>query len=77
MPVVGVKPRFQATVSARQRRNIDLRERDVMETAFAGGGILSRSGDPADRDAAASRSAAGPAATRPAPGIPGVRRTGS
>ena len=76
MPVVSVKPRFQATVPGRQRRNIDLREGDITEATFAGGGILSRPGDPVDRDAAASRIGGGLAATRSAPRGPGRSKDG-
>ncbi len=76
MPVVSVKARFQATVPGRQRRNIDLREGDITEATFAGGGILSRPGDPVDRDAAANRIAPGLAATRSAPRGPGRSKDG-
>ena len=58
MPFVTVKPKFQVTIPARLRRDIDLREGDIMEATLVGDGILFRPKEVVDRDAAADRIAA-------------------
>lgn len=63
MPLVTVKPKFQVTIPARLRRDIDLHEGDVMEATIVGDGILLRPMDVVDRNAAADRIAATFAAT--------------
>lgn len=63
MPLVTVKPKFQVTIPARLRRDINLHEGDVMEATVVGDGILLRPMDVVDRNAAADRIAATFAAT--------------
>ena len=65
MPLVTVKPKFQVTIPARLRRDINLHEGDVMEATIVGDGILLRPMDVVDRNAAADRIAATFAATKP------------
>ena len=65
MPLVTVKPKFQVTIPARLRRDINLHEGDVMEATIVGDGILLRPMDVVDRNAAADRIAAAFAATKP------------
>ena len=67
MPFVTVKPKFQVTIPAKLRRDIDLREGDIMEATLVGDGILFRPKEVVDRDAAANRIAATFAAARPSP----------
>ncbi|MDE0060311.1 MAG: AbrB/MazE/SpoVT family DNA-binding domain-containing protein [Defluviicoccus sp.] len=67
MPLVTVKPKFQVTIPAKLRRNIDLREGDIMEATLVGDGILFRPKEVVDRDAAADRIAAKFGATRTSP----------
>ena len=61
MPLVTVKPKFQVTIPARLRGDINLHEGDVMEATIVGGGILLRPADGVNRNAAAF------AATAPSP----------
>ena len=63
MPVVTVKPKFRVTIPAKLRRDINLREGDVMEVTGVGDGILLRPAGVVDRIAAADRIAAQLAAT--------------
>ena len=65
MPLVTVKPKFQVTIPARLRRDINLHEGDVMEATIVGDGILLRPMDVVDRNAAADRIAATFAAAEP------------
>ena len=58
MPLVTVKPKFQVTIPAKLRRNINLREGDVMKATLVGDGILFSPKDVVDRAAAADRIAA-------------------
>ena len=58
MPFVTVKPKFQVTIPAKLRRDIDLHEGDIMEATITGKGILLRPMDVVDRNAAADRIAA-------------------
>ena len=58
MSLITVKPKFQVTIPAKLRRDIDLREGDVMEASILDGGILLRPMEVVDRDAAADRIAA-------------------
>ena len=64
MPFVTVKPKFQVTIPAKLRRDIDLREGDIMEAALVADGILFRLKEVVDRKAAADRIAAKLAATQ-------------
>ncbi len=65
MPFVTVKPKFQVTIPAGLRKDIDLREGDLMEATLVGDGILLRPKEVVDRKAAADRIAATLAAARP------------
>ena len=65
MPLVTVKPKFQVTIPARLRRDINLHEGDVMEATVVGDGIHLRPMDVVDRNAAADRIAATFAAAEP------------
>ena len=67
MSFVTVKPKFQVTIPAKLRRDIDLREGDIMEATLVGDGILFRPKDVVDRKAAADRIAATFAAVEPSP----------
>ena len=67
MPFVTVKPKFQVTIPAKLRRNIALREGDLMEATLVGDGSLFRPKVVVDRDAAANRIADSFAAARPSP----------
>ena len=55
MPFVTVKPKFQVTIPAKLRRDIDLREGDIMEATLVDDGILFRPKEVVDRNAAADR----------------------
>ena len=68
MPFVTVKPKFQVTIPAKLRRDIDLREGDIMEATLVDDGILFRPKEVVDRNAAADRIAANFAAAQPRPG---------
>ena len=68
MPFVTVKPKFQVTIPAKLRRDIDLREGDIMEATLVDDGILFRPKEVVDRNAAADRIAANFAAAQPQPG---------
>ena len=65
MPLVTVKPKFQVTIPARLRKDINLHEGDVMEATIVEDGILLRPMDVVDRNATADRIAAAFAATAP------------
>ncbi len=65
MPFVTVKPKFQVTIPAKLRRDIDLREGDIMEATLVGDGILFKPQEVLDRAAAADRIAAKFAAAQP------------
>ena len=67
MPLVTVKSKFQVTIPARLRRDIELREGDIMEATLMGDGILFRPKQVVDRDAAADRISAAVAARPPLP----------
>ena len=58
MPFVTVKPKFQVTIPARLRKDINLHESDVMEATIVEDGILLCSMDVVDRNATADRIAA-------------------
>ena len=66
MPLVTVKPKFQVTIPAGLRKDIDLREGDLMEATLVGDGILLRPKEVVDRNAAADRITAALATARPA-----------
>ena len=68
MPFVTVKPKFQVTIPAKLRRDIDLHEGDIMEATLVDDGILFRPKEVVDRNAAADRIAASFAAAQPQPG---------
>ncbi len=68
MPFVTVKPKFQVTIPAKLRRDIDLHEGDIMEATLVGDGILFRPKEVVDRNTAADRIAANFAAAQPQPG---------
>ncbi len=72
MPLVTVKPKFQVTIPARLRKDIDLCEGDLMEATLLGDGILLRPKVVVDRNAAADRIAATLAAARPSSGDSGL-----
>ena len=55
MPFVTVKPKFQVTIQAKLRRDIDLREGDIMEAALIGDAILFKHKEVVDRNAVADR----------------------
>lgn len=63
MPLVTLKPKFQVTIPARMRKDIDLREGDIMEATLVGDGILLVPKELVDRGAAARRIAVGIAAS--------------
>ena len=65
MPLVTVKPKFQVTIPARLRKDINLHEGDVMEATIVEDGILLRPMDVVDRNATADRIAAAFAAMAP------------
>ena len=65
MSLITVKSKFQVTIPAKLRRDIDLREGDLMEASILDGGILLRPMEIVDRDAAADRIAANFAAVGP------------
>ena len=58
MPFVTVKPKFQVTIPAKLRRDIDLREGDIMEATLVGDAILFKPKEVVDRNAIADRIAA-------------------
>lgn len=64
MPFVTVKPKFQVTIPAKLRKDIDLHEGDIMEATLVGNAILFKPKQVVDRNAAADRIAARLAATR-------------
>ena len=64
MPFVTVKPKFQVTIPAKLRKDIDLHEGDIMEATLVGDAILFKPKQVVDRNAAADRIAARLAATR-------------
>ena len=64
MPFVTVKPKFQVTIPAKLRKDIDLREGDIMEATLVGDSILFKPKEVIDRNAVADRIAAEFAATR-------------
>ena len=65
MPFVTVKPKFQVTIPAKLRRDIDLREGDIMEAMLVADGILFKPKEVMDRAAAADRIAVKFAAAQP------------
>ena len=67
MPLVTVKPKFQVTIPAKLRRDINLHEGDLLEATITDDGILLRPMDIVDRNAVADRIAAKFAATEPSP----------
>ena len=67
MSIVTVKPKFQVTIPAKLRRDIDLREGDIMEATLVGDGILFKPKEVVDRAATANRIAEKLATTRPSP----------
>lgn len=66
MALVTIKPKFQVTIPAKLRRDIDLHEGDIMEATLIGDGILFKPKEVVDR-AAADRIAAKFAEVRPMP----------
>lgn len=67
MPFVTVKSKFQVTIPAKLRKDIDLHEGDIMEVALVTDGILFKPKELVDREAAADRIAAQFAATPVSP----------
>lgn len=67
MPLITVKPKCQATIPAKLRKNLDLREGDLMEASVVAGGILLRPMEVVDRNAGARRVAAALARLDPPP----------
>ena len=67
MALVTVKPKFQVTIPAKLRRDIDLHEGDIMEATLVGDGILFKPKEVVDRGAAANRIAAKFAEAQPSP----------
>lgn len=65
MPLVTVKPKFQVTIPAKLRRDIDLREGDIMEAMLVSDGILFKPKEVVDRAAVADRIAAKFSAAQP------------
>ena len=65
MTLVMVKPKFQVTIPAKLRRQIDLQEGDLMEATIVEDGIFLRPKDIVDRNAAAARIASILAQTKP------------
>ncbi len=55
MPLVTVKPKFQVTIPAKLREQIDLQEGDLLDATVVEGGILLRPKAVVDRAAAADR----------------------
>lgn len=67
MALVTVKPKFQVTIPAKLRRDIDLNEGDIMEATLVGDGILFKPKEVVDRVATANRIAAEFAEAQPSP----------
>ena len=67
MALVTIKPKFQVTIPAKLRRDIDLHEGDIMEATLVGDGILFKPKRVVDRVAAADRIAAKFAEAKPTP----------
>lgn len=67
MALVTVKPKFQVTIPAKLRRDIDLHEGDIMEATLLGDGILFKPKEVVDRVATANRIAAKFAEAQPSP----------
>ena len=67
MALVTVKPKFQVTIPAKLRKDIDLREGDIMEATLIGDGILFKPKEVVDRVAAADRIAAKFSEAQPSP----------
>lgn len=67
MSLVTVKPKFQVTIPAKLRREMNLREGDVMEATVMGKGILLRPMEVVDRASVADRITARFSATKQAP----------
>lgn len=67
MPLVTVKPKFQVTIPAKLRKQIDLHEGDLMEATIVEDGILLRPKEVVDRTAAADRIASILTHTEPSP----------
>ena len=65
MTLVTVKPKFQVTIPAKLRRQIDLQEGDLMEATVVENGILLRPKDVVDRNATADRISSILAHTKP------------
>ena len=68
MSFVTVKPKFQITIPAKLRKDIDLHEGDIMEAVVVGNSILFKPKQVVDRELAADRIAARFAEVQPAPG---------
>ena len=68
MPFVTVKPKFQITIPAKLRKDIDLHEGDIMEAVLVGNSILFKPEQVVDRELAADRIAARFAEGQPASG---------
>lgn len=65
MSIVTVKPKFQVTIPAKLRRDIDLREGDILEATLVDDGILLKPKEMVDRVAATNRIAEKFAVTQP------------
>ncbi len=64
MPIVIVKPKFQVTIPAKLRKEIDLQEGDILEATLVGDGILLKPKEVVDRVTTGNRIAGKLAATR-------------
>ncbi len=67
MSIVTVKPKFQVTIPAKLRKEIDLQEGDILEATLVGNGILLKPKEVVDRVTTGNRIAGKLAATRPSP----------
>lgn len=67
MALVTIKPKFQVTIPAKLRKDIDLHEGDIMEATLVGDGILFKPKEVVDRVAAADRISAKFAEAQPSP----------
>lgn len=64
MSIVTVKPKFQVTIPAKLRKEIDLQEGDILEATLVGNGILLKPKEVVDRVTTGNRIAEKLAATR-------------
>ena len=67
MALITVKPKFQVTIPAKLRKQLELHEGDLMEATVVNNGIFLRAKDVVDRNAAADRIGSILARTEPSP----------